>query len=35
MNKKELREEFRESKMSKYYGACFECCDFEKIMNEA
>lgn len=30
----ELRKEFGESSMSKYYGACFECCDFEKMMGE-
>lgn len=27
-------ERFDESAMSKYYGACFECCDFEKMMSE-
>lgn len=25
---------FRESVMAQYYGACFECCDFEKMTNE-
>ena len=30
----EIKKEWEESSMSKYYGACFECCDFEKMMNE-
>lgn len=26
--------EFADSVICKYYGACFECCDFEKMTNE-
>lgn len=30
----EWEKEFNESVMMKYYGACFECCDFEEMMGK-
>ena len=27
-------EKFNDTLMVKYYGACFECCDFEEITNK-